>query len=116
MARKKSGRKTPLSGPALEMVAQRFRALADPTRLRILQTLFDRELSVQQIGDCVGTSQANVSRHLAGLVEQGLLSRRREGLYAYYSIADPSIYALCELAYNSLAARFERARTQLTAS
>jgi DNA-binding transcriptional ArsR family regulator len=116
MARKKSERKPALSGVALEMVAQRFRALADPTRLRILQTLFDGELNVRQIGDCVGTSQANVSRHLAGLMEQGLLSRRREGLYSYYSIADPSIYALCELVCSSLAARFERARDELTTS
>jgi DNA-binding transcriptional ArsR family regulator len=116
MKRKKTQSKSRLSGPALTLVAQRFRALSDPTRLRILQTLFDGELSVQEIGDRVGTTQANVSRHLAGLIDQGILSRRREGLYAYYSIADPSIFALCDLVCNSLAARFERARTDLTES
>lgn len=115
MARKKKknkGKKAELSAQALELVAQRFRTLGDPTRLRILQALFDGELSVQEVGRRVGTSQANVSKHLAGLVDQGLLSRRKEGLYAYYSIADPSIFVLCDLVCGSLAERFERARTE----
>jgi len=94
------------------MVAQRFKLLSDPTRLRIIQELFDGELTVQEIEERVGTSQANVSKHLGSLVDQGLLARRKEGLYAYFSIADDSIYALCNLVCTSLADRFERARIQ----
>jgi ArsR family transcriptional regulator len=102
--------KPQLSDEALAMVAQRFRALGDATRLKIVQLLFGGERSVQTICDHVGTSQANVSRHLGALVDQGLLSRRREGLYAYYSIADPTLFALCELVCTAMADRFERAR------
>jgi DNA-binding transcriptional ArsR family regulator len=112
MAGNKKKSKPNLSPQALELVAQRFRQLSDPTRLGIIQELFEGELSVQEIGQRVGTSQANVSKHLAGLVDHGLLARRKEGLYAYYSIADESIYGLCTLVCTSLADRFERARVQ----
>ena len=114
MARRNQKSKPNLSPEALEMVAQRFKLLSDPTRLRMIQELFDGELTVQEIESRVGTSQANVSKHLAGLVDQGLLARRKDGLYAYYSIADDSIYALCTLVCTSLADRFERARVQFS--
>jgi DNA-binding transcriptional ArsR family regulator len=104
--------KPALSSEALNLVAQRFKLLGDPTRLRILQELFEGELSVQDIGERVGTSQANISKHLSSLLDQGILGRRKEGLYVYYFIADASIFALCELVCTSLADRFERARTQ----
>lgn len=110
MAGRKQKEKPTLSPEALELVAQRFRLLGDPTRLRILQELFEGELVVQEIGARVGTSQANVSKHLSGMVDHGLLARRKEGLYVYYSVADESIYALCTLVCTSLADRFERAR------
>jgi ArsR family transcriptional regulator len=114
MARKSPKRPdSRLSAEALEFVAQRFRLLGDPTRLRILQALFDGELSVREIGESVGTTQANVSKHLGALLDQGLLARRKDGLYVYYSIADPSIYPLCDLVCTSLADRFDRARRQL---
>ena len=112
MAGRKQKSKPNLSPEALEMVAQRFKLLGDPTRLRIIQELFEGELSVQEIEERVGTSQANVSKHLSGLVDHGILARRKDGLYAYYSIADESVYALCTLVCTSLADRFERARVQ----
>lgn len=98
-----------LSPAALALVAQRFRVLGDGTRLGIIQTLFDGEQSVQEICRRVGTSQANISRHLTVLVGEGLVDRRKEGLFVFYSIADDSLYTLCELVCSSLSNRFERA-------
>jgi ArsR family transcriptional regulator len=105
-----------LSREALALVALRFRVLGDATRLGIVQTLFGGEQSVQEICRRVGTSQANISRHLTVLVGEGLLGRRKEGLFVYYSIADASLHKLCELVCFSLSDRFERALDSFQAS
>ena len=67
-----------------------LRALADETRLRILNLLSRRELCVCQIVEVLGTGQSKVSRHLAHLRHAGLVSDRREGLWIYYSLTQPS--------------------------
>ena len=105
--------KTKLSRPALEMVAQKFRALSDPNRLMILQELCEGECSVGELCERVGTSQANVSKHLSTLAAQGIVSRRKEGLYAYYAIVDESIEPLCELVCSTLAERLGDAQAEL---
>lgn len=80
----------------LERVAQRFRVLGDATRLSILRLLVSRgELSVGQIVDDLGMSQANVSKHLRLLLDAGVLARRRDGTSAYYSVVDGSVEQLC---------------------
>jgi len=99
-----------LSREALELVAQRFKALADPTRLALLQALFAGERTVQALCQETGVGQANASKHLALLAEQGLVARRKEGLNAWYRIADESVRDLCEVVCGSLARRFEAAR------
>ena len=91
-----------MSNEALEMVARRFAVLSEPTRLRLLQALFDGEKNVNRLVELTGGTQANVSRHLQTLTEAHLLQRRKEGLQVYYSIADPSIFHLCELVCGSL--------------
>jgi DNA-binding transcriptional ArsR family regulator len=105
--------KAPLSREALALIAQRFRALADPTRLALLQALFERERSVHDLCATTGASQANTSKHLALLLEQGLVSRRRDGLFVRYRIADPSLERLCRLVCGSLAERHETVRSHL---
>ena len=110
--RKKTA-KPGLSREALELIAQRFRALADPTRLALLQALFDRERTVQDLCAVTGASQANASKHLALLLEQGLVARRRDGLFTHYRIADPTLERLCRLVCGSLAERHEAVRTHL---
>lgn len=97
----------PLSDKTLELVAGRFRLLSEPTRLRILQSLRDEEASVSELVERVGLQQANVSKHLQHLHRSGLVERRREGLQVYYRIADPSIFALCELVCGSLEEQLE---------
>lgn len=90
-----------LSETMTEMAAQRFRALGEPMRLRILQLLESGELPVSQIVDALKSSQPNVSKHLQALTQSGMISRRREGLNVFYSISDPMIFKLCELVCNS---------------
>src|SRR4029450_9760984 len=87
--------KAPLSREALELVAQRFRALADPTRLALLQALFDRERTVQELCADTEASQANASKHLALLLEQGLVARRRDGLFTRYRLRALMRACLC---------------------
>ncbi len=67
---------------------QLFKALADETRLRILNLLCRRELCVCQIVDVLGIGQSKVSRHLAHLRHASLVTDRREGLWMYYSLSD----------------------------
>jgi ArsR family transcriptional regulator len=102
-----------LSRDALELLAQRFRALGDATRLSLLQALFDREHTVQELCALTAASQANASKHLALLLEQGLVARRREGLFTYYRIADPTLERLCHLVCGTLAGRHEALRAHL---
>jgi DNA-binding transcriptional ArsR family regulator len=85
----------PLTDRARERMAVRFRALGEPTRLKILERLFRSASSVGEILHSVGGTQANVSKHLGVLRSGGLVRRRREGARTVYSISDPSIERLC---------------------
>jgi DNA-binding transcriptional ArsR family regulator len=105
--------RAPLSREALALIAQRFRALADPTRLALLQALFEGEHTVQELCATTGAAQANTSKHLALLLEQGLVSRRRDGLFTRYRIADPTLERLCRLVCDSLAERHATVRSHL---
>ena len=95
-----------LTRAALEIVAQRFRALSDASRLQILQHLFNEECSVQELCELTQMSQANVSKHLSVLAEQGIVQRRRQGLFVFYSIADSTIFELCDIVCNSVGKRY----------
>ncbi len=82
----------------LHEVAGRFRLLGEPVRLEILNLLHVHgEMNVQEIIDATGQQQANVSKHLKLLAEADMVSRRKEGLFVYYSVADPSLSGLCLL-------------------
>lgn len=96
-----------LPAHALEQVASYFRTLSEATRLRILSTLRSGALSVGEIAEQVESSPANVSRHLLQLAQQGLVSRESRGNSVYYSVSDPSIYALCDLVCNNIARQWE---------
>ena len=72
----------------IEQAARALKAMAHPLRLRILCVLGHQELSVQDIVDCVGTSQSNISQHLAILREKGVLRTRKEANRVYYRVGD----------------------------
>lgn len=101
----KSGHKLPPE--ALELVATRFRALGEPIRLRILQSLEDGERSVSALTEAVGSTQPNVSKHLRVLQEVGLVHRRQHGVIANYSIADETVFELCEMVCAGVRVRLE---------
>lgn len=107
MARKKL-RPAALSPEALELVAARFKLLAEPMRLRLLQALHDGELNVTQLVEASGATQANVSKHLGLLSNAGILSRRKDGLHVFYTIADRMVFDLCSLVCTRLQADLER--------
>ena len=82
-----------MSPQLIELVAERFKALAEPARLQILALLRDREMTVSDLVNATGMGQANVSKHLALLLSLGYVARRKEGLYAYYG----RVFQLCDL-------------------
>ncbi|MGE5282469.1 MAG: ArsR/SmtB family transcription factor [Chloroflexota bacterium] len=88
---------SPLPADAAELIAGRFRALSDPTRLRILDHLRrNGEASVGELTGTLGTSQQNVSKHLAALRGEGFVARRKQGTSSLYRIADPAVLDLCD--------------------
>jgi DNA-binding transcriptional ArsR family regulator len=95
-----------LTNDALTEVAQYFQALSEPTRLRILNTLRSGERNVGELTGLCECSTANVSRHLATLAERGMVTREGRGTSVYYRIADPNVYALCDLVCGSIARNF----------
>jgi ArsR family transcriptional regulator len=103
-----------MSPEALSLVANRFKVLAEPLRLRILQMLEDGEMSVTAITEAVQTTQPNVSKHLKMLQDAGFVARRQEGNTVYYSIADDSVFALCDLVCGSIRERLNAHSAALT--
>lgn len=95
-------KKQTMSPEALALVANRFKVLAEPLRLRILQLLEENDMSVTAITEAVQTTQPNVSKHLKMLQDAGFVRRRQEGNTVYYSIADESVFVLCDLVCGSI--------------
>lgn len=73
----------------IEQAAQAIKAIAHPLRLKILCVLGDQEISVQDIVEQVGTSQSNISQHLAILRAKGVLATRKDANRVFYRIGDP---------------------------
>jgi DNA-binding transcriptional ArsR family regulator len=86
----------PLPEPLVELIAQRFRALAEPMRIRVLDQLREGDASVQELTEALGSSQQNVSKHLATLLQHGIVARERHGNRVRYRIADDGVLGLCE--------------------
>jgi len=90
----------------VDEVARRFSLLADPTRLRILDALLERDdITVTELAGVVGEAAPNVSQHLSRLLAAGIVGRRRDGRTVRYSIADPTIRPLCDLVCDALSMR-----------
>jgi DNA-binding transcriptional ArsR family regulator len=89
----------------LARIAERLKALADPTRLKILHSLEEGELTVTEILEQVGGSQANVSKHLGLMRRVGVLESRREGVNVFYRVIDPAAFAVCRSVCDALERR-----------
>lgn len=97
-----------LDRDSLEAVARLFGALAEPTRLALLQELKAGPRAVGELVEVLGAKQANVSKQLGTLYAAGLVARAREGTVVRYSIAEPMIFELCELVCGKLRRDAER--------
>lgn len=106
-------KKKELNDEALELIANRFRLLAEPMRLKILHTLSDQEMNVSELVTATGANQANISKHLGILLDAGIVSRRKEGLTANYRIVDESIFELCDTVCSRLKNQLETRQNAL---
>ena len=86
----------PLPAQLVELIAERFRVLAEPMRILLLDALRLGPATVQQLQQATGASQQNVSKHLGLLLRGGLVSRSKEGNFSLYAIADEGVFELCE--------------------
>ena len=91
-----------LSDPFLSMLAARLQAIAEPTRIRLLLVLEQREASVQELTDQLASTHQNVSKHLNVLYRAGIVSRSRSGSRVCYALVDYSACRLIEQAGASL--------------
>lgn len=94
-----------LDDRALEHVADYFRALSEPIRLKLLNALRDGPRNVSELTALLNCSQANVSKHMTMLAKLGLVVRTSKGTSAYYEIGDPRTYQLCDLVCGQIAQR-----------
>ena len=96
-----------MSPEAITYVAARFKVLSEPVRLHILQQLESGKLGVTELATLIRTTQPNVSKHLKMMQDAGLVARKQEGNTVYYSIADDSVFELCDVVCGSLKDKFE---------
>ena len=92
----------PLPQLLVPRIAQRFRVIGEPMRIRLLDALRDGPLTINELAGALGASQQNVSKHVGVLAREGVVLRERHGNHVRCSIADDSVFALCELVCGGL--------------
>ena len=105
-------RKTALTADAIRLIADRFKVLAEPARLEILNRLRSGERSVTELVAETGLGQANLSKHLQLLHTHGFVARRKEGVTVYYALAE-SVDDLCDIMTRQLNAQATSRRRAL---
>jgi len=100
----------PLPDDLVELIAQRFRALSEPSRIKLLDRLREGEATVLELTSAIGTTEQNVSKHLGVLQRAGIVARRKQGNFAYYRIIDEGVLSLCEAVCGSLQQQVESLR------
>ena len=96
---------SPLPDPLVELIAQRFRVIGEPMRIKLLDRLREGPAMVSELREALGASQQNVSKHLGVLHQAGIVTRAKEGTAVRYEIADDSVFALCEQVCGGLRAQ-----------
>ena len=91
----------------LDMIARRFKIFSEPMRLRLIYALRDKELPLQKLIKLTKGNRANISKHLAILLEAGIVRRQRKGITMLYSLADHTVFKLSEVALQSLHGRLD---------
>jgi len=98
----------PLPDALVELIAQRFRVIGEPMRIRLLDELRDGPLTINELTEALGASQQNVSKHVGVLAQAGIVGREKDGNRVRCHIADDSIFALCELVCGGLRSQVRR--------
>ena len=99
-----------------ELVAERFRALAEPARLQLMAALHEGERTVGELVQATGLGTANVSKHLQLLHAAGFVSRRKDGLHVRYTLADEDVFLLCDIVCGRLEAEIVATQRVLAVS
>lgn len=86
-----------MSDAQIDEAARLFAILAEPSRLKLLRALMTEAMTVTELIDATDMKQGNVSKHLGVLLDSRFVAKEKEGNFARYSIADPNLFALCEL-------------------
>jgi DNA-binding transcriptional ArsR family regulator len=97
----------PLPDPLADAIAQRFRVLGEPMRIKLLDRMREGDATVQELQTETGASQQNVSKHLGVVLQAGLVTRSKDGNFARYAIADESVFELCETVCGGLRRQVE---------
>ena len=96
-------------GPVFETVSRYFSLLSEPMRIRILHAICQDERTVSEIVAETGATQTNVSRHLNTMYRAGVLTRRKDGNFIFYGVADRALTEICRNVCVHIAARREDA-------
>jgi DNA-binding transcriptional ArsR family regulator len=99
----------------VEIIAQRFRVLGEPMRIKLLDRLREGPATVQELQRGTGATQQNVSKHLGVLHGAGMVSRSKVGTYVRYEISDPAVFELCEVVCGGLRERVDELDALLAA-
>ena len=92
----------PLPEALVERIAQRFRVIGEPMRIRLLDALRDGPLTINELTAALGATQQNVSKHVGVLAQAGIVGREKDGNHVRCFIADESVFELCELVCGGL--------------
>ncbi len=92
----------PLPDALVALIAQRFRVMGEPMRIRLLDTLRGGPMTINELTEALGASQQNVSKHVGVLAQAGIVAREKDGNRVRCSIADDTIFELCELVCGGL--------------
>ncbi|MBI4278921.1 MAG: winged helix-turn-helix transcriptional regulator [Armatimonadetes bacterium] len=98
---------SPDPGLFTELMAKFYRGLGDPTRLRILDHLVQKERTVSELVEILGSPQGRISSHLACLRWCGFVTSRQSGHYVYYRVTDPRVRQLLALGKEMVTANAE---------
>jgi DNA-binding transcriptional ArsR family regulator len=92
----------PLPAALVDLIAQRFRVIGEPMRIRLLDALRERPMTINELTEALGATQQNVSKHVGVLAQAGIVAREKDGTRVVCSIADESVFELCELVCGGL--------------
>ncbi len=94
-----------------ERVSRYFALLSEPMRIRVLHAICQDEKTVSEVVEETGGTQANISRHLSTMYQAGVLTRRKQGSFIYYGVADTALTEICRTVCVHIASSMEQTDT-----